>query len=281
MSQTADASPGDACIPVAGDRIRGTDLLAAGPRFQDVEPGLDLGSAPVPGLVRVLRPGGPYGGVCFERVTRPIEPEWIKDAMRKALAGQAVRIEILEFSKVRIPDSKIEFPASALSRPPLADPSAAVVWRGRAIYADRRSLPIWARIRLAVKSTYLTAARDLQSGHLVTAEDISEMSGWRFPVFESVEIHPLDVNGLITTRRISAGDRLDLRTLAAPRVVEAGQSIEVRVLGAGTQLTATATAERGGRLGDMIVAKNDQSGKRFRARITGPGQAVVVVAGRR
>jgi flagella basal body P-ring formation protein FlgA len=243
----------------------------------DAAPDLDLGASPLPGLTRTFRADQPFGGTCFTLGTAPLTQQAIETTMRKAFSDVPVRIEILEFSRVSIPDSVIEFLPSTLSHPPALDPDAAVLWRGRAVSRTRHSQPIWARVKVSVEVAFLIASREISAGSVLEEADLAAATAWQFPSMKALPSKSAAVIGLAATRRIPIGAIIDQRTLIAPSIVATGQMIDIRVLGGTTQLRTSAIAERGGKLGEIILVKNDQSGKRFRAKVTGPGQAVVLV----
>jgi hypothetical protein len=79
------ASGAGVCKKVDGDRIYASDLAAAAPAFASLNPALEIGIAPLPGIMRILRPGDLVrlakdngitlpslpGEVCFERDGSP------------------------------------------------------------------------------------------------------------------------------------------------------------------------------------------------------------------
>lgn len=82
---TLAAQASGACQKVDGDRIYASDLAAAAPAFARLNPALELGIAPLPGIRRVFHPGdltrlakdngvtlaAPPAEVCFERKGTP------------------------------------------------------------------------------------------------------------------------------------------------------------------------------------------------------------------
>lgn len=268
-----------ACISVAGDRIRGTDLIrASSERYKDVDPNLDLGLTPVPGLTRLRRPAEVFAGLCFERATEPLTRDSIEASIKKTLGtSHESTIDILDFSRIRIPASEIEFPAAGLLRPPKLHPDQPVFWRGRAVYGTGHSIPIWARVKIAVRREIVEAANDIPAGRILVQADLAQKTIWTFPLQNEASLQMSELVGMAASRKLVAGEHIDLTRLATPTIVEAGQTIDIQVVGPGAQLRTTAIAERSGKLGDTILARNDRSGRRFRAKVTGPKQALVVV----
>lgn len=138
-----------ACTLVEGDRILGRELAAEHPAFLRVDPKADLGPAPVAGSRRtfkyyelerlaqersvVLSPDLPREA-CFERATVRLTVEVLRDAMKSPTA------EILDFAKNPLPLGKPEF------RPDGLLPTG--LWRGRWLYGENRSIPIWAQVHV-------------------------------------------------------------------------------------------------------------------------------------
>jgi hypothetical protein len=138
-----------ACTLVEGDRIFARELAAEHSAFAGLDPKIDLGPAPVAGARRTLKyyeldriakehsvqlPSDAAHEACFERATVSLDEESVRGAMTAPV------VEILDFSRNPLPVGKPEFKASGLS------PNG--LWRGRWLYGDNRSVPIWARVRL-------------------------------------------------------------------------------------------------------------------------------------
>jgi hypothetical protein len=57
--------------------------------------------------------------------------------------------------------------------------------------------------------------------------------------------------------------------------VERGETVRVEVRSGGVLLAFDASAETSGRTGDPVIVKNPQNGKRFQARVEGPGKVSI------
>lgn len=137
------AAPAWCCTAIEGDRILGKHLAAEAPAFASIDANLDLGPAPHAGARRVYRPfeleriaakhnlAAPTTEACFERATQTLTPE----ALREVIGND---VEITDYSKNPLPLGELEFPQSGL------DPTG--LWRGRLLYGDNRSIPVWVRI---------------------------------------------------------------------------------------------------------------------------------------
>jgi hypothetical protein len=153
------AGPLLACTVLPGDRILGADLAGAHPGFSGIDPGADIGPAPAAGARRTFRSfeleriakenalalsADAPQEVCFERATRAFDEETLAAILRTVLDSQprtaGVTFEIADFSRNPLPIGTPEFPLDGLSESGL--------WRGRLVYGDNRSIPIWVRVRI-------------------------------------------------------------------------------------------------------------------------------------
>jgi len=136
---------------VDSDHILGKDVAAASPLFATLDPHIEISAAPLAGAERVLRPEeivrlakqngieleGPAAAICFARVTEPLTAEKLLPELQKALGLENASIEILDFSRFGVPRGTFEFPKSSLM------PNG--LWRGRVLYGENHSMPVWVR----------------------------------------------------------------------------------------------------------------------------------------
>lgn len=142
------ASPLYACTSVAGDRILGKDMAAEHSGFLPIEPETDLGPAPLAGarrtilhseLERIARQQGIALGeeskreACFERQVVTLTEAIAREALPR-------EVTVVDFSRTLLPVGRPEFRAQDLA------PNG--LWRGRWLYGDNRSVPIWVRIQM-------------------------------------------------------------------------------------------------------------------------------------
>jgi flagella basal body P-ring formation protein FlgA len=85
-----------------------------------------------------------------------------------------------------------------------------------------------------------------------------------------------EVVGRVSRRSIRSGLPVFLTDLLEPLQVQRGDLVQVRVISGAAEIELEAQAESPGRLGDVIVLRNLQSQKTFRARIEGKGRAVII-----
>jgi flagella basal body P-ring formation protein FlgA len=263
------------------DHIMGKDLAAANPVFAAIDPNLEIAPAPLAGVSRVLhaqelvriaqRAGievtAPFSDVCFDRATEPLTPEKILPVLRECLAPEEAQIEILDYSRFAIPHGTIEFKREGLSPTGL--------WRGRVVFGPGRSSPVWAKVRVTEQRTWIEAARLLETGKAIDADQVVQRSGPRFPFgIQPVESMDLAV-GRAPVRTISAGSPLFASMLVAPREVDRGDKVEVEASSGNASIAFEATAESPGRMGESILVRNPENGQYFRARVEGKGKVSV------
>ncbi len=273
--------PAFACQVIDADRILGKDVAAASPLFSALDPRLEIGAAPLPGVQRVLRPEelvrlarqnnlsltGPAAAVCFERATEPLTAERLLPALRQSLAIDDAQIEILDYSRFGVPRGTLEFPKSGLM------PNG--VWRGRVLYDRTRGMPVWVKARVTVRRTWVEAAETLPAGKAIEASQLTLKRGPRFPfdpaLMTSVEL----VRGRRPVRTLAAGTPLAPPMLTIVHDVERGDRVAVEVKAGNAILDFEATAESSGCAGESIMIKNPGNGRNFQAKIQDKGHVLV------
>jgi flagella basal body P-ring formation protein FlgA len=269
------------CQIVEGDHILGKDVASANPLFAALDAKLEVSAAPLAGVERVLRPDelvrlarqlgieldAPASAICFERATTPLTVETLLPALKKALALDNANIEILDFSRFGVPRGTFDFPKSGLM------PNG--LWRGRLLYGDNHSMPVWAKTRITVERTWVEAAETLVMGKSIDASQINLKTGPRFPfdpaLLESVTL----VAGRRPSRTIASGTPIAAQMLTVAHDIERGDRVAVEVTVGGAILDFEATAESSGRAGDTILMKNPDNGRSFQAKIQDKGHVLV------
>jgi hypothetical protein len=194
-----------ACVAVAGERIRVADVAKAVGEFGAAPAEETVAFTPAPWARRVLSPGelkalaqrfsvayAPGPPVCFERKMEPLTLERVLQAVRAA-GGEG----LVDFTRNRVPEGTLEF-----------TPGRGELWRGVVRYAPNRSVPVWARVRVAA-------------------------------------------------------------------AVERGDAVQVEARSGEARAAIEARAERAGRVGDTIVLRREDNGRRLLARVTGKGRATI------
>ena len=66
---------------------------------------------------------------------------------------------------------------------------------------------------------------------------------------------------------------------SAPPQIVRGDPVRVEAVSGAAHVALESKAESGGRTGDLILLRNAGSGRRYQARVTGPGRARLDVGG--
>jgi flagella basal body P-ring formation protein FlgA len=270
-----------ACQVVDADHIFGKDVAAANPVFASLNPNLEIGAAPLAGVGRVLHPeelvrlarqngialDSPAAAMCFERATEPLTAETLLPILQKAIAIDNAKIEILDFSRFGIPRGTFDFPKSSLM------PNG--LWRGRVLYGENHSMPVWVKARITVDRTWVEVSEPLLMGKNIEPSQLTLKTGPRFP-FDTAFIESItQVVGRRPVRTLTAGTSIAPAMLTMAHDVERGDRVAVEVKVGGAILDFEATAESSGRAGDSILIKNPENGKSFQAKIQDKGHVVV------
>jgi flagella basal body P-ring formation protein FlgA len=276
----------DRCHAVRGDRILGSDLAEAAPAFASLPPGDALGFSPLPGAMRVLRAedlariaarynlehAAPHEAVCFAVLLQPLDPERLVAALAESfdLPPGGGSIELLDYLRVPVPEGRIEFQNNC----PIQQDGTAMC-RGRVLYGERRSMPVWARAKVRVTAQRVVAAEDLFAGVPITEAQVRLETVNRPATHLETYTRTSDAVGLVPRRTVSQGTVLQANILIRPKDVERGDMVDVEVVSGGARLRFPAKADAGGRRGEQVVVVNPDTGKKFTATIDGRGKASV------
>lgn len=266
-----------ACIAIAGgaDRITAGDL-----GLQGVDAAAVVGLAPAPGVQRVFRvaelqriaarlqaTAAPESDVCVERRTVVLDAARLMEAMQKQ--SPDARIEVIDFSRVRVPEGELEFPLSGLRQ--TADGG---YWSGFVRYAGGRRFLVWAKVKVRTSSARVVAAEALKPGQVLAASQLRIETRDEFstaPPVVSIE----DAVGKVLRRAVPAGAEIQQQWLAAPPDISRGDTVRVEVHSGAAVLAFEGKAEAGGSVGQSIAVLNPDSKKKFQARIEGKGRVSV------
>jgi flagella basal body P-ring formation protein FlgA len=259
----------------------------------------------IAGRYGIALPAAP--GLCVERAMERLTEERVLAALRTATGNPEARIELVEFSRYPVPRGDLEFTRAGYAavgqglalRQPRKPPSGAespaqperlphksdssrgavsalpVVWRGKLKYAGNRSVPVWARVRIAVSGTRLVAAEDLPAGRPIQASQL-RMEAAELPLFSNPGLLSAEeAAGRAPRRTIRAGAPVPADILEAPHEIERGEMVSVEVTSGAAQLSLKAKAETAGRKGDLVMLRNPDSGRRFQGRVEGQGKVTI------
>lgn len=278
---------GEGCVAVDASRVVASHLAAAVPALAAVPADTFFGYAPMPGLRRRLRgvelrrialhagvDPGPLDDLCVERPTRQVSEPELRAVLEKVLPPGAT-IELTDFCHMPMPTGRLVFSLRDLVRPAAPSPNSRLTWRGRVFYDERRSVPFWAAVRIAVQREGFYAARDLPQGKVIEAADLVRQTR-RESIFAAEPVSDATLLiGRELRRAVPAGSPLESSLAAEPREVLAGDAVRVHVHSGAAKLDFDAQAASSGRRGESILVINLQNKKRFKAIVDGRGSAVL------
>jgi flagella basal body P-ring formation protein FlgA len=266
------------CFPVDGPKLLARHLAAALAEFAQIAPEVELGYAPMPGAVRVIRGDElqamaakqkltvtpPAGGLCFEWPMAPLDPARASDAMRSALPDGA-RLEVLEVSRIAVPPGQIEFPIETLKTG---------YWRGYVRYGAGAKFEVWARVSVSIKQTRVVAAAAIKAGDRIAPSQIRLEEVDAFPDASYVSQIENAV-GMVSKRSYTEGSPLVGRMLDRPPAVLKGDAVRLHAAVGAAQVSMEVHAQAAGKIGDWIQVKNPSSGRVLRARVESAGEVTL------
>jgi flagella basal body P-ring formation protein FlgA len=280
------------CLPVHAESILAGDLAAANPVFASLDPKMPVGAAPMAGARRVFRgpelarlakqnhlSTGNLRDACFEWPTRALKSEQLAQAMARVLGFDAAAIEVVEQSRFPAPPGDLVFEKAELEPLP-GSGGRLMVWRGYVLYCPGRRFPIWARVRILAPTARVVARTALPAGEPI-AESALESTVVTDGIAGGVYANSIgEVAGRVPRTRIEPGTAIRLSDLSSMPEIRAGDTVQVEVRNGAMRIRTVATAERSGRIGDLIPLTNPESATHFRARVEGKDKVVLVVGGR-
>jgi hypothetical protein len=216
----AITTPLGACTAISGDRILGADLASVHPSFVPLDPAIVIGPAPSAGTQRTFRSfeldrlakehaisidPGAASEVCFTRTTMRLDETLLAPILRAALDSQPrtadASLEIADFSRNALPVGTPEFSVEGLSESGL--------WRGRLLYGENRSVPIWARVRVTGTSGKPVAAARSASPGVLRGDNVrvEVVSGGVRLAFDAAAESSGHVGEQVTVKNPSGGQR--------------------------------------------------------------------------
>ena len=272
------------CLPVDAEWITVRDVVERVHQFSGLDPDLRLVRAPFPGARRVVGPAalpaveGEMTPFCVERRLRMLPRERVVEALRATLSTQveaAIEFEIVDFDHSMVPSGRLEFLRQSLPPLILGKADDPVLWRGKVFYAEGRSLPVWARVRLWVEGEACLLKREVARGESLSPEDC-KLAKTRFSPFSVVPLHdPRALERTVAARRLGAGEPLYPTLVVHRPEVEAGKPVDLRVVNGGAQLRFQARATSSGSRGASVSVTNPSNGKRLDGHVVGQGAVEV------
>jgi flagella basal body P-ring formation protein FlgA len=171
---------------------------------------------------------------------------------------------------------------------PIACQGGCEPWTGRQRFTVSFSskhgvvqFPIYAQVS-GGPTTVVVAVQPIARGATITAADV-ELQNLASAASTSSRRAPIDsidkLIGMVARRAIQSGETIFSDHVQAPTMVKRGDMITVVSQGGGIRVRTTALARQDGAKGELVQVESQGTGERFDARVTGPREATVFVAG--
>jgi flagella basal body P-ring formation protein FlgA len=143
------------------------------------------------------------------------------------------------------------------------------------LHAGERLRSFWITAEIAIRSKVLTAAKQISTGKIVAADDVTSKYVEITDLRASYIRIPEDILGKVSRRNISPGDPLTRESFADPLLVKNGETVRLRLEREGIVLTSLVKAEQDGKLGQMIRVRNVDFSTLLKAQVTGKAEVRV------
>jgi flagella basal body P-ring formation protein FlgA len=270
------------CVEVAGGAVLVRDVVAAAPGFASLPADSVLGYAPAPGVRRWIKAPASDTEICIMRALRPVPRERVLaaiEATREARGWHDLTIELVSYPAGPLPEGSIRLDKAPFRPGRNKRDPALLLWQGALEYDRLRTVPFPIEVRISSTRTVAVAAHALARGQAILGGDVRieprRVHGLA-ALSASASFSPV---GLQTTRNFAAGEEILPTQVIRPGDVRQGDLVNVTVRSNHAVLRLEAKSLATGRRGDWIVLENPATRRRFRARIEGPGQALLEPSG--
>lgn len=282
-----------ACVAIEGERIRAVEMATTIGAFRALEAEKDLGPAPAPNVKRTLtriqlaRMLGPNAlsqadlpeTICVARALQPIAAADMQTAVEaavRALLGEGDHtVELLDYPKQPILPGALKFSRSGILSAASKAIDGPILWRGALISTGKRSVPVWARVRVLTKRECLVSKEQQMPGSMFREEAFDK---------QTLLLNPFSASGMCGTaipgqhqlrRTLRAGALLLEADLQRAPSIRRGASVSAEVHQGMAKFSFPAVAETDGEQGGTLLIRNPTSGKRLRARVGEDGKVIV------
>lgn len=290
------------CLTVPDDRLRAADLVAVIPALAKLPPATELGWSPAPGTKRIIDRraaerwvGAPFDAtglpICIDRPLEGLSAASLQGALKTALASSeevrpesrlpsaapaAWTMELLDWPRHALPAGKLRFDIRAVPRLPRAAQIKPVLWRGVLVTPQGRQYPIWARVRISHSRRVLRTTQLVAAGQALNPAMLAVTEADEYPLWPAPLSGPDATTGRQTRRTLPAGAPIMASDLAPRPAIRRGDEVLLEAASAGAQLRIPVRAEADAQTGQTILFRNPLNGRRFPARVVGPGRASTI-----
>ncbi len=130
-------------------------------------------------------------------------------------------------------------------------------------------------VRVAQEQGVIVAARALQAGHVLSADDLSTVRRDTARLPPGTLMQTQAAVGQVLRYGVAAGQPIQQSMLTGPQLVHYGQPVSLVVQGMGIRLVALGQAMADGRVGQSVLVRNIQSGRMVSGVVDAQGQVVI------
>ncbi|OPL13768.1 MAG: hypothetical protein AVO39_10070 [delta proteobacterium MLS_D] len=131
------------------------------------------------------------------------------------------------------------------------------------VFLDERSL----RVRIEVAKDFVVSTRQLDSGSMITEDDVAVVRRWVDRAPRNRIDDPDVVTGRVVRGSIAPNTELQERMIKDPQLVKRGDMVRVVLSRGGLRMEMAGISAEGGTLGDRIRVRNTSSSNLFYARV--------------
>lgn len=170
-------------------------------------------------------------------------------------------------------------------------PDGAVSWQvelpGGTLQPGRQSLPVTVlvegqaaqtlKVTVLIRQKLLLPAlkEPLPKGRVVTGDDLQWLELVSDRILPDLVRDGTEIHGKETLRQVRPGVPLQRAWFSEPVAVKRGEKVRVIFKKSSLDIETTAVAVTQGRLGEEIQVMNPDSSRRYKVRITAPGEATI------
>ena len=155
--------------------------------------------------------------------------------------------------------------ARQFEHPAENNPEMPVIWRGKLIYDEQRTLAVWAKVRISVDREVSIARETIPKGAVIRADQVATTRVRQFPTLELNRSSPLITMGKVARRTLEPVSRLSRKRSTTPKTCYGVRLCTSRRSMAERAFVSTLSRSRPGKRGEMILVHNPSSGRNFRA----------------
>jgi len=291
------------CLAVDGEWVTARDISQKIGRYAATDPEMHLLRTPFPGARRLVNPSNlpkperrdfaeviveedqPEDAMpfCVERRMRIIPRETYDEAIRRSLtssgkesaledADSGIHYELVDYDHSPLPSGRLEFLIQTLPPPVtgnglrVEDP---VLWRGKLWYAEGRSMPTWARVRMWVEANVCVLSRGVARGAELKPSDCVVALKKYPPFLASPLADPQALKHASATRALRAGEAVFPFLLVRTADVEPDRPVDLRVVSGATRLRFQGKAAAPAHTGERVAVTVPSTGKRIEGQVVG------------